>query len=216
MARRFQVSGRLLRQSGTQEDGNRSTSRSGGLPSRRALATLAGVLLTAWFLPALSHQWQDRQRAREVQASFVHENRPSDNGRDHHESSARSRAAATHEDRRLRPGHVQSTRPRMAAGARGDRGADRGVLPELGPARSLAFLRRLRAQRVLADDQSLLRARRHRRPHRTTRSEGAARRRGDTAEPIHDSGRPSVLQVSAASEPAVPPRRAYYSASREC
>jgi hypothetical protein len=71
VARRFQVSGRLLRQSGTQVDGNRSTSRSGGLPSRRALATLAGVLLTAWFLPALSHQWQDRQRAREVQAGLV-------------------------------------------------------------------------------------------------------------------------------------------------
>jgi hypothetical protein len=37
----------------------------------KILGWIAGVVVTAWFLPALSHQWDDRQRAREVQAAIV-------------------------------------------------------------------------------------------------------------------------------------------------
>jgi hypothetical protein len=29
------------------------------------------VLVTAWFLPVLGHQWQDRQRAHELQAELI-------------------------------------------------------------------------------------------------------------------------------------------------
>ena len=41
------------------------------LPKGKIFGTMAGLLLTAWILPALSHQWQDRQRAREVQAALI-------------------------------------------------------------------------------------------------------------------------------------------------
>ena len=35
------------------------------------LATLLGIGLTAWFIPALTRQWQDQQRARELKAAVV-------------------------------------------------------------------------------------------------------------------------------------------------
>src|SRR5262245_56725515 len=38
---------------------------------KTVLLTVALTLLTAWFLPALSRQWQDRQKARELKASLV-------------------------------------------------------------------------------------------------------------------------------------------------
>jgi hypothetical protein len=65
------VSSRLLRQSRTEQDAEHTEPGHGGKPSRKTVATVAGLLLTAWFLPALSHQWQDRQRARELQAGLV-------------------------------------------------------------------------------------------------------------------------------------------------
>jgi hypothetical protein len=36
-------------------------------------AAMAATLLTAWLFPALSRQWQDRQKARELTASLVSE-----------------------------------------------------------------------------------------------------------------------------------------------
>jgi hypothetical protein len=44
----------------------------GGLP-KTVLATAVLTLLSAWFFPALSHQWQDRQKAREMTATIVSE-----------------------------------------------------------------------------------------------------------------------------------------------
>jgi hypothetical protein len=38
---------------------------------KTVVLTVALTLLTAWFLPALSRQWQDRQKARELKASLV-------------------------------------------------------------------------------------------------------------------------------------------------
>jgi hypothetical protein len=38
---------------------------------KTVLLTAALTLLTAWFFPALSRQWQDRQKARELKASLV-------------------------------------------------------------------------------------------------------------------------------------------------
>jgi hypothetical protein len=35
------------------------------------LATVAATLATAWIFPALSHQWQDRQKAKELTAGLV-------------------------------------------------------------------------------------------------------------------------------------------------
>jgi hypothetical protein len=40
---------------------------------KTVVVTAALTLLTAWVLPALSHQWQDRQRARELTAGLVSE-----------------------------------------------------------------------------------------------------------------------------------------------
>jgi hypothetical protein len=37
------------------------------------LATVAATLATAWIFPALSHQWQDRQKAKELTAGLVSE-----------------------------------------------------------------------------------------------------------------------------------------------
>jgi hypothetical protein len=56
-----------------------STPRGGpGLLARRrawlpksVLATVAATLATAWLFPALSHQWQDRQKAKELTAALV-------------------------------------------------------------------------------------------------------------------------------------------------
>ena len=63
MARSLHDSNRLLRQSEPNADGDRLRPPSRLIPSQKAVLTVAGLLLTAWFLPALSHQWQDRQRA---------------------------------------------------------------------------------------------------------------------------------------------------------
>jgi hypothetical protein len=71
VARSLHDSNRLLRQSEPNADGDRLRPPSRLIPSQKAVLTVAGLLLTAWFLPALSHQWQDRQRAREVQAALV-------------------------------------------------------------------------------------------------------------------------------------------------
>src|SRR5215831_1269203 len=35
------------------------------------VATLLGVLLSAWLFPAFTHEWNDRQKARDVKASIV-------------------------------------------------------------------------------------------------------------------------------------------------
>ena len=52
--------------------------RGSGLVTRRRLslpksilATVAATLATAWLFPALSHQWQDRQKAKELTAGLV-------------------------------------------------------------------------------------------------------------------------------------------------
>jgi hypothetical protein len=39
--------------------------------SKPLLATVAATLATAWIFPALSHQWQDRQKAKELTAGLV-------------------------------------------------------------------------------------------------------------------------------------------------
>jgi hypothetical protein len=39
--------------------------------SKSVLATVAATLATAWLFPALSHQWQDRQKAKELTAGLV-------------------------------------------------------------------------------------------------------------------------------------------------
>ncbi len=41
--------------------------------SKSVLATVAATLATAWLFPALSHQWQDRQKAKELTAGLVSE-----------------------------------------------------------------------------------------------------------------------------------------------
>jgi hypothetical protein len=40
-------------------------------PPKALLITIGITLLTAWLFPALSHQWQDRQKARELSAGLV-------------------------------------------------------------------------------------------------------------------------------------------------
>lgn len=39
--------------------------------TKSILATVAATLATAWLFPALSHQWQDRQKAKELTAGLV-------------------------------------------------------------------------------------------------------------------------------------------------
>jgi hypothetical protein len=41
------------------------------VPSRKVGAAVLTIAVSAWFLPALSHQWQDRQKAHELKAALV-------------------------------------------------------------------------------------------------------------------------------------------------
>jgi hypothetical protein len=57
----------------TQAEENPSHRRWLRVSSTPLLATLVGVVLSAWLIPAFTHQWNDRQKARDVQASVVSE-----------------------------------------------------------------------------------------------------------------------------------------------
>lgn len=56
------------------DSGDEKTSRFGSLLQRiptPIIVTVVGALLTAWLIPAVTRQWQDQQKARELKATLV-------------------------------------------------------------------------------------------------------------------------------------------------
>jgi len=57
---------------GDQKDQGDERKRRRGLPPQ-VIATLVGVTLSAWLIPAFTRQWEDRQKARELKAAITDE-----------------------------------------------------------------------------------------------------------------------------------------------